>query len=89
MTSAERRLSQPVRSCERDGCDHVGHAATARDQSRPAVDHRVEDRSRLVVTGIRRTKQLPAELLLQLLHRGLLESGPLGFDYLRTHRAPP
>ena len=46
---------------EADGRDHVGDVRAASDQSRPAVDHPVVDRARLVVAGVPRLDQLAAE----------------------------
>jgi hypothetical protein len=52
VATSTRRDGEPVRLRESHGRDDVGRTATAHDQSRPMVDHRVEELPRLIVGRI-------------------------------------
>ncbi len=69
--------------------DHVCDAGTARDQRRPPIDHRVEDRPRLVVAGVGGAHELSAKRPLDLLNVRLVERDLLGEYHLRTQLLPP
>ena len=53
--------------------DHVGDAAAAGDQRRPAIDRAVPDLAVLVVARVLRRDELAAERCFQLAQRGLVE----------------
>jgi hypothetical protein len=57
---------------ETDGLHDISGPRAASDQSRPLVDHCVPDLPGIIVAGVARLEQLPAEALSELLHCGLV-----------------
>ena len=60
------RDQQVVRGREANRLLHLRRRGAARDQARPAIDHRIPDGPRLVIAGRRRCQQAIAERGLQL-----------------------